>query len=409
MAGIAALALGYVLSQFFRSFLAVLTPALSADLGASKGDLSLASGAWYMAFALMQLVVGICLDRYGPRRTAAILLGLCGGGGALVFALSTQPWMIVVAMALLGAGCAPGLMASVYIFAHSYSPARLAVMTSWMIGFGSAGSVAGTSPLAAAAEAFGWRYVVLAMAVISVIVGVLIMALVRDPAVKHEEGSSSGFAGFVEVMRLRKLWTIIPLVGMNYAPAVGILGLWAGPYLSDTYGADALTIGHVTLFMALAIVAGSFVYGPLDTIFGTRKWVCVIGNTGTVLAVAWLAAFPAMGVFSTTIVLVLIGLFGSSYALIIAHARAFLPAHLTGRGMTLMNFFSMGTVGLMQLLTGGVVTAASVPGEPAAPYPELFGFYALTLAATVVAYLFSKDARPEVSRPHISRVEQRSN
>jgi hypothetical protein len=42
MAGIAALAIAYVLSQFYRSFLAVLTPVLTAELGATKTDLSLA-------------------------------------------------------------------------------------------------------------------------------------------------------------------------------------------------------------------------------------------------------------------------------------------------------------------------------------------------------------------------------
>ena len=37
--GIAALILAYVLSQFYRAFLAVLTPVLEADLGASRPSL----------------------------------------------------------------------------------------------------------------------------------------------------------------------------------------------------------------------------------------------------------------------------------------------------------------------------------------------------------------------------------
>ena len=46
MKGLVSLAIAYVLSQFYRSFLAVLTPQLSADIGADKADLSLASGIW---------------------------------------------------------------------------------------------------------------------------------------------------------------------------------------------------------------------------------------------------------------------------------------------------------------------------------------------------------------------------
>ncbi|HVW57915.1 MAG TPA: MFS transporter [Rhizobiaceae bacterium] len=395
MAGIAALGVAYILSQFYRSFMAVLTPALTLELGASKAELSLASGAWFAAFALLQFPIGVWLDRYGPKRTVAVILALCGGGGALVFALATAPWMIVVAMALLGAGCAPVLMAAMFIFAHSYPPARLAVMTSWMIAFGSAGNVAGTSPLAAAAQAFGWRNVMLALAAASLLTGLALMVLVRDPRIDRHPHASVGFYGFVEALRLRKLWPIFPLIGMNYAPSVGILGLWAGPYLADVYGANSLLIGHVTLFMAIAVVTGSFVYGPLDTIFGTRKWVVAIGNTGSVLVVAFLALFPQNGIPGVTVALVLVGLFGASYALIMTHARAYLPPHLMGRGITLLNFFSMGTVGIMQFLTGAVATAATASGKPAQAYSALFAFYALTLAAAVVIYLFSQDAPPE--------------
>ena len=73
MAGIAALAIAYVLSQFYRSFLAVLTPALTAELGATKAQLSLASGAFFIAFALAQFAIGVSLDRFGPKRTASLV------------------------------------------------------------------------------------------------------------------------------------------------------------------------------------------------------------------------------------------------------------------------------------------------------------------------------------------------
>ena len=398
MAGIAALTAAYVLSQFFRSFLAVLTPALIDELGATKAELSMASGAWFVAFALMQFVVGVSLDRFGPKRTASVLLALCGGGGAFLFSAATSPWMVTAAMVLIGMGCAPVLMASVFIFARNYSTARLAVLTSTLIGVGSAGNVFSASPLASAAEMFGWRGVIAFLGVLTLLVAFAIAAFVRDPERDPAEPTSSGFAGYLELMRLRVLWPIIPLTALNYAPAVGIRGLWAGPYLADVYGANAIIIGEVTLFMALAMVAGNFLYGPLDTIFRTRKWVAVSGNALSLAAVLWLALNPGAGIPADTIVFVVIGICGASYGLLMAHARPFLPAHLTGRGVTLMNFFSIGGVGMMQFLTGGVVTVATVPGAPQAAYQSLFLFYAATLAAALVIYLAARDAKPETRR-----------
>lgn len=394
MAGIATLAIAYVLSQFYRSFLAVLTPALTAELGATKAELSLASGAYFIVFALVQFAVGVSLDRWGPRRTVSVMLAVGGGGGAMLFSAASAPSTVILAMALIGAGCAPVLMAPLFIFAKTFAPARFAVLASWFVATGSLGNVVGAAPLALAAEAFGWRSVMAALGLATLVVAALLQLLVRDPPREAGTADAAGFAGYGELIRMRVLWWIIPLTFINYAPSAGIRGLWAGPYLADVFGADALLIGNVTLAMAIAMVLGSFLYGPLDTITGTRKWVVACGNAISLAAILALAVAPAAGLWPASLLLVVIGVSGMSYGMMMAHGRAFVPPHLTGRGVTLLNFFSIGGVGVMQFATGGVVTAASVPSDPAAAYQALFFFYAVTLGAALAIYLFSRDAKP---------------
>ena len=81
--GIVCLVLGYVLSQFYRAFLAVLSPELSNELAATPETLATASGIWFLTFAAMQIPVGMALDKIGPKITASVLLlmevgvGLC--------------------------------------------------------------------------------------------------------------------------------------------------------------------------------------------------------------------------------------------------------------------------------------------------------------------------------------------
>ena len=122
------------------------------------------------------------------------------------------------------------------------------------------------------------------------------------------------------------------------------------------------------------------------------------GNAVTVLTLAYFAMHPMPGIAAATLLLIVIGLAGGSYGLLMAHARAFVPAHLTGRGVTLMNFFSIGGVGAMQFATGGVVTAWSVPGEAVSGYVALFTFYALMVGLALLIYLFSRDAKPEAAK-----------
>jgi predicted MFS family arabinose efflux permease len=394
MAGIAALAVAYVLSQFYRSFLAVLTPVLGSELGMTKADFSIASGVFFLTFALSQFPVGVALDRIGPRYTAVTLMIFGAGGGTFLFSAATAPWMVIFATGLMGIGCAPVLMAALFIFARRYTPAKFAMLSSWIVAFGTAGNVLGASPLAYAAEAFGWRPVMAGLGVFTLLIAALVFALVRDPENPHAGSGPTGFAGFAELLRLRVLWPIIPLTMVAYAPSACIRGLWAGPYLADVHAADMLAIGNATVLMALAMAAGAFIYGPLDQFFGTRKWVAVVGTTISLSALLALGLHPQSSLGSATALLVLIGVAGGSYGLLMAHARAFMPPHLIGRGVTLMNFFVIGGAGLLQFATGAVVTAGTVPGEPAAAYSALFLFIALVLGLALVVYLAARDAKP---------------
>jgi len=122
--------------------------------------------------------------------------------------------------------------------------------------------------------------------------------------------------------------------------------------------------------------------------------VALLGNVACVATLVVFAFYPVAGIGTSTVLFVLIGLFGSSFGLVIAHSRAFMPPHLMGRGVTLMNFFAIGVPGLLQFASGGVVSAAAVPGEPAAAYSMLFLFYAAMLGLALVAYLFARDAKP---------------
>ena len=387
--GLIVLVLGYVLSQFYRAFLAVLTPALEADLGATAADLSYASGLWFIVFAVMQIPVGEALDRFGPRITAVVLFSLGGAGGALVFAMAQTPAHIAWAMALIGIGCSPVLMAAYYIFAKMYPAVMFSTLAGATIGFGSLGNLASSAPMAWAVEAFGWRETMVALAVLTLLVSIALWLVVKDPP----KTASTGPRGSVlDILKIKALWLIFPMMFVNYAPAAGLRGLWVGPYGTDVFGADTSMIGTMTLVMGLAMIAGNFAYGPMDRVFGTRKWVVFVGNTlGAVGCFALFALHGLTSVWTATALLALVGLAGASFPLMIAHARPFFPEHLTGRGVTLMNLFGIGGVGIMQIVTGRLMTFWQDTKGDSEAYASLFGFYGIAMCCGLAIYVFSTD------------------
>ncbi len=390
--GIAALVLGYVLSQFYRAFLAVLTPVLTQDLGATPEVLADASGWWFLAFAAMQLPVGAALDRVGPRITASALLAV-GALGAAIFATATGAGQIKLAMALIGAGCAPVLMASYYIFARVFSPAVFGTLAGVVIGIGSLGNIAASIPLSAAVEAMGWRATVWALAGVTAVVALAIFALVRDPdKVSHSQRGS-----VLDLLRIPALWPVFILMFVCYAPPAGIRGLWIGPWYRDVFGADAKAIGWVSLAMGLAMVAGNFAYGPMERVLNSRKWLNFGGNALLLACLLALGAMADREGWPTVALLMGVGFFGATFPMVMAHGRAFLPPHLVGRGVALINFFGIGAVGLMQMVTGRISKALTPAGDllnsapPSLPYAAIFWFYAALVAAGLLVYLFAQD------------------
>ncbi len=387
-AGLVTLIVAYGFSQFFRAFLAVLTPVLERDLGAAPDDLALASGLWFLTFAVMQIPVGELLDRIGPRLTAAVIFAIGTGGGSVAFALAQTPGNVAAAMALIGIGCAPILMAGYYILAREYPVRVFATLAGAMIGFGGLGNILGSAPLAWAVDTFGWRETLWGLAVLALVVAAAILVFVRDPA----RAADAPRGSVIDVLRIKGVRPVLVIMFVAYAPAAALRGLWAGPWLRDMFGADATVIGQVTLAMSVAMITGSFCYGPLDRVFHTRKWVIFVGNCVLMTALVALALFGGSGIVLATVLIAVIGLSGQTFAMIVAHGRAFLPPHLTGRGVTLINLMGIGAAGLMQVGTGPLWRAADARMESAAgPYQVLFLFFAAMVAVGLAIYARAED------------------
>ncbi|MBC6406926.1 MAG: MFS transporter [Rhodobacteraceae bacterium] len=382
------LCLTYVLSQFFRSFLAVLAQVLHSDIGATADALAYASGLWFIAFAAMQIPVGAALDRIGPRRTASVLLLAGAGGGALLFALATTPTHINIAMTLIGIGCSPILMSGYFIFARRFSPARFATLAALMLGVGSIGNLLASYPMAWASEVLGWRSILLLLAVLCALLAGGLFVLIQDPpkATHVQRGST------LDVLRIRALWPILPLLLVSYAPSAAIRGLWMGPYLHHVFGWSAYEVGMGSLIMGLAMVCGTFAYGPLDRLLRTRKWVVLVGNLCGVLCCLMLALAVDDSALLAVGLLAAIGFFGASFPVIVAHGRSFLPPHLTGRGVTWLNLFAIGGAGLLQFGSAPMHIMAQTQGGSASAYGILFAAFGMILLLGCVFYLYSRDS-----------------
>ena len=176
---------------------------------------------------------------------------------------------------------------------------------------------------------------------------------------------------------------------------MAVAGLWAGPYLNDVHGLDTVARGNVMNILYAALVISPIMFGPLDRIFRTRKWVIVGSAVSLAVIFTVLAVWPRPALWQVMILFLLLGLASAGSLVLHAHARSVLPERLLGRGMTLQNTASMGGIFVMQAATGMIVGVF----ENGGPIPEIgyrlaFGFLAASLVISLLIYLRVRDVAP---------------
>ncbi|MDQ4061346.1 MAG: MFS transporter, partial [Pseudomonadota bacterium] len=347
MATFGIIVLAYVLSQFFRSFLAVVAPQLATDLGLGPAELGSLSAVWFAAFALAQFPIGWALDTIGPRRTVGGLM-LAATAGSLLFSAAQGFTAGALAMALIGIGCAPVFMGGLYVLGRSYPPDRFVALSSVLFGIGNAGNLLAATPLALAAEALGWRTSMGAIAGLTFITALLLVLLLKDPppAAGAEQGGTA-LGALLSIVSLRALWPLIPLTLVGYAVVAAERSLWAGPYLSEVHGLGAVSRANGVLAMAVAMSVGAFAYGPLERLLRGPKSAVLLGSLITGALFVALGSLPRVSASFAVTALSLVGGFGLTYTILMAHARRFFPDHLLGRGVTFFNFLAIGGAGLV--------------------------------------------------------------
>lgn len=389
-----ALLSSYVLSQFYRAFLAVVAGDLSRDLALDAAGLASLQAAFLLAFAFCQIPVGIALDRFGPRRTLSVGMSSAVVGAALLAFARDFPQGLI-AMALIGGGCAPVLMAGFYLIARTYAAARFATMSSLLLGLGSLGDPLSGMPLALAVGAFGWRPAMMGMAGLTAATLIYVACVIRDPPRAVAPGGHvSPLEGAKKILALRQLWPIFPIALVGYACVIATRGLWIAPYLENVHHFDAAERSLSATALGLVMAAGALLYAPLNRLAGNAKRTAVAGFTATV--VGWLA-LGLFGSHSGAVALGLlffVGAFGAPFAILMAHARSFMPTHLLGQGVTIMNLAFMGGAGLGQWLSGRYVRAAEIAGTPAQEiYGTLFTGFGIAVAGALSIYLLTPRER----------------
>lgn len=355
----------FLLSQFYRVSVAVISPNLISDLGLDTSSLSLISAAFFYAFALMQIPVALYLDTIGPRISMTILT-LLAVAGSVIFATGESLSMMVIGRVLMGIGMSCNLMGTLKLITLWFGPLRFGTLSALVLSIGTLGNILGTTPLVLSVSMIGWRSTFLVLAGLNLIIVLFFYLIVRDrppdsgPINLTAEVSVSlkeTLSGIWALFSLKDYWIISFGSFCRYGIFAAVQALWAGPYLMTVIGVSPIATGNLILLMNVGLVVGSPLSGYFsDAILKSRKLPINAGLIG-MGGILFVLANLKPGTSSLLLAFLFFGFGFSSSAgqIMLAHIKERMPIEKAGTALSGVNFFTMIGVAFFLQLLGSVM------------------------------------------------------
>jgi predicted MFS family arabinose efflux permease len=381
--GFAALSLAFALSNALRTLPAITAHGIQADLNVSAEQIGYFAGIYHLAFGLMQLPFGVALDRLSIRGVVAFPLMVAALGAGLC-AIATRFDVLLVAQFLIGAGCAPALMATFVFIGRTYPPQRFAPLSGIVFAIGGLGMIVTGTPLAFLVERSSWRagFVALSAATALCAIACWLIGTGGERQKRSNETLSEAMHGVLRVLRFRQTAGLLAIGLVTYPTVITLRGLWIAPLFARRHGLDLVAIGNVILAMSLAMIVAPTLYGFIDP--GTRlrprliiaaafaSAVCpaalALGGS-TSFDISWAVAFGGLCSFQ-----------GLQYS----QVRDTYPDELSGRALSTLNMAAFLGVAIMQGCAGVIAEWAQAHGHES--IVVVCAFLAAALAAGGAAY-----------------------
>lgn len=265
----ASFAAGYFLSYALRSVNAALAPMLASDLSLSAAELGWLSSAFFLSFSIMQVPLGIWLDRHGARRTESALL-VIAAVGAFIVSIGESLWSISVGRILIGIGVSACLMAPYAYFRRTFPTSQQAQLAMWMLITGTSGALFATQPALSLAEWIGWRnfFVFAAVLLAAVAAAIYFLAGDNDLQASAPTTSTSQPEGFISLLVHPIMFRVVPTTIFFAGGFAAFQSLWAGPWMTEVLGMSPIEASEKLLYfnsmLLVSYVVMSFISPKLE-------------------------------------------------------------------------------------------------------------------------------------------------
>ncbi|MGN6325872.1 MFS transporter [Pseudolysinimonas sp.] len=309
-------------------------------------------------YGLLQVPVGVLLDRFGSRRILAIGAALMALG-QLVVAFSPVVGVAVVGRVLVGCGDAFTFLSVIRLLPGWFTPRLLPQLLQWVGMLGSLGQIVSALPFALLLRETSWQVAFLSAVALSVLSTVLVLLLVRpgEPLPLTTPIPVGGRPAILRSALARPGTQLGFWAHMMLGALPNLLGvLWGYPFLTQAIGLPiGLAAAVMGLFVAASVVGGPTI-GWIVARFPMRRSNLVLGVGALSYGfLALLLLWPGIPpLWFVMLAFLGIGVAGPGSMVGLDFARTFNPSHAGGSASGIANsggfigaFVGMFAIGLL--------------------------------------------------------------
>jgi DHA1 family multidrug resistance protein-like MFS transporter len=365
-------------------------PSYSLSLGADQFTIGVVFGAFSVALLAFSIPIGLLSDRTG-RRPIMVIGMLTLAAANIVFALSDNVYILILARLIQGMSGAATWSAGLALLADTYGPEERGEKLGFAMSVMCVGMLIGPVIGGIIYEHLGYAPTFILPSVIACVIG--LMFLLSDiPAVCIVK--SKGASYLKPVLKSPAIFLVCSLIIIAGAATFGLIEPYMPVYLYQTFAATPTAIGIAFGFMSLLSAVTQPVAGRIYDRNGGRTIITAgLFCSGAVLAVSMLmpsllltaAVFALLGITISFVLSPMMPLLSDLFG---SRKDGGSEGFVYGIYNTL---FSMGLV-LGPFAGGLLVTKASLP-------VTLYGHAALLAVVGILCYAFIVARKKRLAEP----------
>lgn len=368
--GYAWLVWGLAGAFFFTDYMARVAPGvmhryLQLDFNINEAGFGILTASFYIPYILMQIPVGLTVDRYSIRWLLTIM-SIVTAFGCCVFGLADGLLMASVGRMLIGFSAAFAFVCALRLATSWFPAAMLGLLAGLTQALGMLGAAAGEAPVSLLVGTLGWRHSMLVIAFIFIVLAGLMYQFVQDKPKHARENSHASDLESITIAQSLKIilshkqaWINALYAGFLFGPTA-VIGEAIGPaYLQYGQGLSSHAAAFATGLIFIGWGIGGPLTGWLSDKIGRRKPLMILSAICGIVLTSTFIFYPNLNQSTAYALFFVFGLTNTGVAIAYAISTEIHHPKVIGTSIAFTNMVSIFIGASLQPLVGQLVDLVS--------------------------------------------------